>query len=311
MVWCYKDYFRRMNEFAKKYFNLILFFATVLGFCLPQPGELSGPLILAVLCFIIFTSSFKVDFSPAFFRSQTRTLIWFYILRFLVLPVVLFWMIYPFSLFYATGVFLLVVLPAGVTSPAFTNVFNGNITLALALLILSSSFTPLALPYLGGFLMAEELRVDLFKLFSTLFITVILPYLAHLPLRRYHQISNWMQHHDSFISIIGIALIFALAIAEYRPVLLSQTEQIVPYFLVSLSTFLFLYLFGWWILFKAPKADKVALLFISGSNNVALGVVVSFLYFPVQTGVFFVVCQVVWVLVLIPVRRWVGKVAWQ
>lgn len=300
-----------MNAFAKKYFNLILFLSTIAGFCLPQPGKLSGPLILTVLFIIIFASSFKVDFSPAFFRSQTRTLIWFYVLRFLILPVVLFWMIYPFSSFYATGIFLLVVLPAGVTSPAFTNVFGGNITLALALLILSSLLTPLVLPYLGGLLMAEDLQVDLFRLFSTLFITVILPYLVHLPLRRYQRVSHWIQHRDSFISIVGIALIFALAIAEYRPVLLTQTEQIIPYFLVSLFAFLFLYLFGWWVLFKASKADKVALLFISGANNVALGVVVSFLYFPVQTGVFFVVCEIVWVLVLIPVRRWIGKVAWQ
>lgn len=300
-----------MNEFAKKNFNLILFLSAVAGFCLPQPGDLSGPLILAVLYFIIFASSFQVDFSPAFFRSQTRTVIWFYVLRFLVLPVGLFWIIRPFSSFYATGVFLLCVLPAGVTSPAFTNVFSGNITLALALLILSSSFTPLVLPYLGGFLIAEDLQVDLFRLFSTLFITVILPYLAHLPLRKYHRINHWMQHHDSFISIVGIALIFALAIAEYRPVLLTETGQIISYFLVSLSIFLFLYLFGWCVLFKASKADKVALFFSSGANNVALGVVVSFLYFPAQMGVFFVVCQVVWVLVLIPIHRWVGKVAWQ
>lgn len=296
-----------MNEFAKKYFNLILFLSTVAGFTLPRPGELSGPFILAVLFFIIFSSSFKVDFSPAFFRSQTRTVIGFYVLRFLALPVVLFWIIHPFSPFYATGIFLLCALPAGVTSPAFTNVFSGNVTLALALLILSSSFTPLVLPYLGGMLMAEELQVDLFRLFFTLFITVILPYLVHLPLRRFYKINHWMQHHDSFISIAGIAVIFALAIAEYRPVLLNETEQIIPYFLVSLSAFLFLYLFGWWVLFSTPKTDKIALFFSSGANNVALGVVISFLYFPAQTGVFFVVCEVVWVLVLIPARRWIAK----
>ncbi len=309
MPCAFKFIFAAMNEFAKKYFNLILFLATIAGFCLPQPGALSGPFILAVLCFIIFASSFKVDFSPAFFQSQTRTVIGFYVLRFLVLPAALFWLIQPFSPFYATGVFLLCVLPAGVTSPAFTNVFKGDVTLALALLILSSMLTPLVLPYLGGWLMAETLQVDLFRLFTTLFITVIFPYLAHLPVRRYRKVSHWMQHHDSFISIVGIAVIFTLAIAEYRSVLLTQTGQILPYFLVSFAVFLFLYLFGWWVLPSTSRSNKVALLFSSGANNVALGIVVSFLYFPIQTGVFFVVCEVVWVLVLIPVRRWMVKVA--
>lgn len=304
-VWCCQ--LLGMNEFAKRNFNLILFLATVGGFVLPQPGEMAGLLILAVLFFIIFTSSFKVDFSPAFFKTQSRNAIIFYVMRFLVLPVVLFWVIHPLSPIYATNVFLLCVLPAGVTAPAFTNVFGGNVTLALALLMLSSALTPLVLPSLSGLMMAEELKVDQFKLFYTLFITVILPYLFHLPLRRNRRVSHWMQHHDSFISIVGIALIFALAIAEYRPVLLTQPEQILPSFLVSLLTFLLLYTFGWTIMFGASKADRMAFLFDSGANNVSLGVVISFLYFPVETGVFFIVSEIVWVLVLIPVRRWVGK----
>lgn len=298
-----------MNEFAKKYFNPILFLATVLGFVLPQPGELSGSLILAVLCFIIFASSFKVDFSPDFFRAQTKTVVGFYIIRFILLPLLLFWIIQPLSPFYATALFLLCVLPCGVTSPAFSNVFNGNITLALALLILSSSLTPLVLPYLSSLLMTETLKVDQFRLFATLFITVIFPYLAHLPVRRHQGVSRWMRNHDSFISIFGIATIFALAIAEYRPVLLSDTAQILPYFIINLLAFLFLYVFGYGIFFKAHNANKVALLFSSGANNVALGVVISFLYFPTETGVFFVVSEIVWVLVLIPVRKLMVKFA--
>ncbi len=298
-----------MNEFAKRNFNLILFLSTIIGFVLPQPGEAAGLLILGILCFIIFASSFKVDFSPAFFRSQAQTIFLFYVLRFLLLPVAFFWVVYPFSAVYGTCLFLLAVLPVGVTAPAFTNVFGGNITLALALLILSSTFTPVVLPYLGGLLMADELNVDLFKLFATLFITVILPYAAHLPLRKYRGISLWMQAHDSFISIVGIALLFALAIAEYRPMLLRQTELIIPYFAVSLLAFVFLYLFGWFALPRASKADKLALLFSAGTNNIALGVVISFLYFPTAIGVFFVVCQIMWVLILIPVRRVMAKVA--
>ena len=298
-----------MNEFAKRNFNLILLSATVAGFLIPQPGELAKPLILGVLCLIIFASSFKVDFSVSFFRAHARTIGQFYAVRFLLLPVLVYWIVAPYSLMYAACLFLLSVLPAGVTSPAFANVFDGNVALALAVLILSSAFTPLVLPYLGGLLMAETLEVDLFRLFATLFITVILPYVVHLPFRKKRSISHWMQAHDSFISIIGIALIFALAIADYRPVLLEETSPLVSYVVVSFLAFLFLYLLGWWTLPRATKADKLALLFSSGANNVALGVVVSFLYFPHEVGVFFVVCQIVWVLILIPVRRLVTRVA--
>ena len=296
-----------MNEFAKKNFNLILFMATVAGFVLPPPGKLSGPLILFVLFIIIFSSSFKVDFSPSFFKSQTQKIVLFYIFRFLILPVLLFVLIKPFSVFYATNVFLLAVLPGGVTAPAFTNVFKGNITLALALLMVSSFFAPFILPFLSSWVIGEALQVDKLYLFFTLFVTVILPYLVHMPFRKNEKISNWIQNQDSFISIVGISLIFALAIAEYRPVLLTKPGHILPSFIVGVGTFTLLYYVGWALFFKSSKADRIALLFNSGANNVALGVVISFLYFPAETGVFFVVCEIIWVTILIPVRRWVGR----
>ena len=296
-----------MNEFAKRNFNLILLLSTVAGFVVPPPGEQSGPLILGVLCLIIFASSFNVDFSLAFFRGQARAIAWFYAFRFLLLPVLLYGIIAPFSPVYAACLFLLSVLPAGVTSPAFTNVFGGNVALALALLILSSALTPLVLPYLGSLLMAETLTVDLFRLFTTLFITVIVPYAVHVPFRRRGNVRHWMQTHDSFISILGIALIFTLAIAEYRPVLRQGTAELVSHAVVSFLTFVGLYVVGWWALPRADKADKLALLFSSGANNVALGVVISFLYFPHEVGVFFVVCEIVWVVILIPVRRLIAR----
>ena len=294
-----------MNDFAKRNFNLILFLSTVAGFILPQFGEISGILILCVLSLIIFSSSFKVDFSIDFFRERALLITSFYIFRFLILPVTLFYLILPFSSFYASCLFLLFVLPAGVTAPAFTNVFGGNVALALVLLILSSFLTPIVLPLLSGLLMTEVLEIDQFKLFSTLFITVIFPYLIHLPFRKNLNVKNWMQNHDSFISIVGIALIFSLAIAEYKSVLLSQPALIIPFFLIILAAFIVLYLVGWSVFYKASKPNKIAMLFNSGANNVALGVVISFLYFPVKTGIFFIVCEIVWVLILIPVKRWV------
>ena len=221
------------------------------------------------------------------------------------MPVALFYLILPFSSFYASCLFLLFVLPAGVTAPAFTNVFGGNVALALVLLILSSFLTPIVLPLLSGLLMTEVLEIDQFKLFSTLFITVIFPYLIHLPFRKNLNVKTWMQNHDSFISIVGIALIFSLAIAEYKSVLLSQPALIIPFFLIILAAFIVLYLAGWSIFYKASKPNKIAMLFNSGANNVALGVVISFLYFPAKTGIFFIVCEIVWVLILIPVKRWV------
>ncbi len=298
-----------MNEFARRNFNTILFLFTVAGFIVPQPGANAGHFILVVLALIIFSSSFKVRFSTSFFRAHAAIILGFYVLRFIVLPVVVFWAVMPFSSFYASSLFLLCVLPAGVTAPALTNVFGGNISLALALLIISSFFTPFLLPLLSGALMQEVLEIDRFRLFITLFATVILPYLLHLPLRSHARTTQWMQHHDSFISIVGIGLIFALAIATYRPILLGQPQDILPYVLAAFTAFVGLYFFGWFACYKSPKADRLAVLFNSGANNVALGVVISFLYFPVSTGVFFIVCEIVWVLILIPVKKIIGGIA--
>jgi predicted Na+-dependent transporter len=185
-----------MNDFAKRNFNLILFLSTVAGFLLPEFGEISGILILGVLSLIIFSSSFKVNFSIQFFKDRAALIFSFYLIRFILLPVACFYLILPFSPFYASSVFLLFVLPAGVTAPAFTNVFGGNVALALVLLILSSFLTPIVLPILSGVLMTEVLNINQSRLFFTLFITVIFPYIAHLPFRKNRDVTNWMQNHD-------------------------------------------------------------------------------------------------------------------
>jgi predicted Na+-dependent transporter len=292
-----------LNTFARNYFNTILFTATIAGFLIPKPGEYSGPLILGLLAFIIFSSCFKVNFSLAFFREHSRWIIGFYLLRFIILPVVLFKVLEPIDPYFAVALALLSLMPAGVTSPAFSNVFGGNTGLSLALLILSSSLAPFVIPYLGGYVLSTQLDIDQNQLLLTLVISVLLPYFLHLPFRRVGTVKKFMYGHDAFISIVGIAVIFSLAIAEYRSVLQTDWSRLAGYFLVSIAGFALLYLLGWGIAFRESVYHRVALLFSSGANNVALGIVVSFLYFPENVGIFFVVSEIVWVLILIPVKK--------
>lgn len=295
-----------MNGFAKRYFNLILATGAALGFVMPKPPASSGSWILVILAAIIFSSSFKVDFSFAFFKTQTKTILGFYVLRFLLLPVLLFFIITQFSSLFASAILLLFLMPSGVTSPAFTNVFEGNVSLALAILILSSAFVPLVVPFLSGMLLAQTFEIDRWQIFQTLLLTVILPYFLHLPIRKVKPLRQWISNHDAFISIAGIAVIFTLAIATYRDVLLSEPQLVVPYFLIGCVGFFLMYLFGWYGFWKLGFSNKVALYFSSGANNVALGLVITFLYFPKEIGVFFVMAEIVWVVMLIP-AQWLMK----
>ena len=68
-----------------------------------------------------------------------------------------------------------------------------------------------------------------------------------------------------------------------------------------------MYLMGYLFIPKGDTAIRRTLSISSGANNMGLGVTITALYFTGKVNVFFIIAQIVWVLVLIPVRQWLLK----
>lgn len=227
----------------------------------------------------------------------------YYLLRFIALPVVLFYIFKPLSDFYSSALFLLTLLPVAVSAPAFTEIFKGDITLSITNVVLSNSLTPFVVPFMCSFFLRNTQPIDSAKMFETLAYTVILPIVLHFPFRKTTHFKNWLLDNNSVITVVCIATLFAMAISKYKYEIIAHYHILPLYLALSFVAYALLYVIGWYIVPKAQKKDRISFSVGSGANNIGLGVALTIIYFPAELNILFIVSQIMWTLVLFPVKR--------
>ncbi|MEL7534029.1 MAG: hypothetical protein AAFN10_22160 [Bacteroidota bacterium] len=288
----------------KRYFSLILLGGIALGLLLPiDLGESLKNIIWAELFVIILLSYFQMDLDLAQLRAQSWRLIVFYIVRFLILPSLLFWLSRPLGGFYSQGVFLLALLPVGVTAPALTALFKGKMELSLILLIFSSMLTPLVMPFSSQLVLGNVLEIDAWAMLTTLAFTIVLPFIIYLPLRKRSKVVAWARRVNTPVVVILMSGFVILISAQNRELIFANPITLLWHVLVAAGIYALFYLLGWWIFPFAERSNRISLSFASGANNIALGLAVGYSYFSPDIGFFFVAAQLVWTLMLAPVQR--------
>ncbi|MFK7922888.1 MAG: hypothetical protein AB8H47_13065, partial [Bacteroidia bacterium] len=288
----------------KRYFSLILLGGMGLGLLLPiDLGENLKYLIWAELFIIILLSYFQMELKLADIRAQSWRILGFYIVRFVLFPSLLFLLINPWDDFYSQGVFLLAVLPVGVTAPALTAIFKGRMELSLILLVLSSMLTPLVMPFLSQWLLGSALSINAWQMLGTLAFTIFLPFLLYLPLRQRPQVVAFARKINSPVVIFLLAGFVVLISAQNRELIFANPITLLWHLGVAGAAYTLFYFVGWWGFGRSAAAERISLSFSSGANNIALGIAVGYTYFSPEIGFFFVAGQLVWTLMLLPVER--------
>lgn len=292
-------------DFLSKYFPLVLFLSFIVGLAVPGLEKIPTHVITVLVAAQIFCSCFKVEVA-----DMRGTRVWpvlgFYIGRFVFLPVLAFLFLDKLGVSdtYSAAIFLLLLLPAGVSAPAFTGILGGNVSLALFLVVMSSLLCPFVIPGLFQLLAGKSLNIDGQEMFTTMALLIFLPVLCQLPFRKSKHITGWMKVNQAAFVIPMLAGTVILAIAKQREFLLANWSTCITAFGVSLLIFLSCYGIGWLGSCKAEKKYQVAFILSSGLNNISLGVVLSALYLDADVAIFMVVANVSWVVAIMPIRRW-------
>lgn len=292
-----------MKRFITANFSIILLLSSLLGMFLPSPGGITPILMLALLFVIVFSSFFQLDFNRQAFRENFTKAVVYSVIRFVVLPVAVYYMVLPFGNFYAFALFFLALMPGGTSSPALCALMGGNFNLSLFILVVSNVIIVATVPLLAPVYARSVLEINALSLFKTLVITIFLPFFVHLPLRRYPQVSGWMKSNMSLIVIICLSLMLMLAISRNRNLLLGNPGIALIYFGISIVFFLFLYAAGWLIGFIGKTGDHVAGSVSSGSNNIGLAISLSLLYLSPQITLLFIFGEFAWVFGLMGAKR--------
>jgi len=289
--------------FIRKYFGTLLLVSCLLGMVVPPFGDATPHIVLFALAFIIFCSFFQVGFSRDTLRADLRISLWFWLLRYTLIPLAVFGALLPFSTFYALALLLMLLLPAAVSSPSFAILFGGKPDLSLKVLLYSSFLAVLTIPLCLGWLAGSLARVSPVDMLLTLVFTMVVPFLVHLPLRRVALVRNLAGQYNPLWTLLGLSTIFITATARNKPAILENPSLVLLYASLAIVLYFMLYLVGYYLLPNHSALVKRTFSISSGANNIGLGVTLTALFFPGNMNIFFIVAQLAWVLALVPLRR--------
>ncbi len=295
-----------MKSLIENNLNSILVISVIAGLFLPGLERVSNDVVTFLLALIVLFLSSKI----AFFELKEiniKAVLLFYLFRFIVLPIILFYVAEWFMPKYSIAILLLSLMPVGITTPMLVAQAKGNITFALTLTIVTSLIAPFMIPVVFS-LMGYSESIEINGLFTTLFIIIIIPMALQLSLVSLKkEIKPFFSSNSSFVSISLLGIIIAIVVSKQREVFLNDTYELLIVALVLLSLFFLYYLLGWFYPMKRNQSEYIICnSFSSGAINTALGINLALLYFSTDTLFFMVISEFVWV-ISIPVFNLVRK----
>ncbi len=296
-----------MRHFIETHFGIVLLISCIAGLASPALAGVPDVSSAVALAILTYASCFKLK-DGGFSEIRWPNIFAFYLIRFVILPIILLLIARQFFPAYTASIFLLALLPTAVSSPAFANMFGGSVPPAFAIVILSTLLAPFLIPMQCSLVLADaHITPSPLPLFRTLAFCVFTPMIVYFFTRSCKNLGKLMYDNVKCISIILVAFVIALVIAKQREFILGHTEALIfPAIITIICYFLFLTC-GWLFARRQSYAIRVSFATCSGFNNVALGVSIALIHFPQDVILFVAVSEVAWALLPIMFRWFLGN----
>lgn len=281
-----------MRHFIETHFGVVLLLACVAGLVVPGLPELPNQAAAIALAFLMFVSCYKLQ-EGGFSSIRWCDISVFCLLRYIGLPLLVWWLATEIAPDYAVAVFLLTMMPAGVASPAFASIYGGVVAPAFAIAIVTQLITPLLVPALFAITGGSAVTPSPLQLFQTLVLCILLPMGIYALVKKHRPSNNWLTANNKIYSILIISFVIALAVAKQRDVILGNPLAALPPFGVAVACYVLYLVFGWYVLPRTP-AERMTYATCSSFNNIALAVSLALLYFPPPVVLFTAAGEVAW-----------------
>ncbi len=265
---------------------------SIIGLAFPYGPLIPDYLIVISLSIMIFLSCFKID-KPIHTTLSSKLLI-FWVMRFIALPIALWAVCKQFAPDYALGILLLGLCPAGASSAGLTGLYNGNVTLALLITIISNIASVLLIPLVIGTLHHTVIDMPILGLLKTLSICILLPGALYLLLRRRAALIRYSRNYGRLTMVVLLSLITFLVITKKRDYFLTHPQDILVPLLIGFVLYAVAIIYGFSL--RGKNADRIAYSVCSTFNNTALGIGLALLYFDEKTIILMIATEITWAL---------------
>lgn len=238
----------------------------------------------------IFLSCFRIN--TPLRDSLTWQLLLFYVVRFVLLPIILWYVCNEIAPDYALGLLLFALCPAGASSAALTGLYNGNVTLAFVLTILSSLGSVLLIPVVISALNHAHITLSPYALLQALALSILFPGCLYMLLRRRKFFIDYSNDYGRLTMVVLISLITFLVLSKKRDYFLAHPQGLFVPLLVGAGFYVIAVVVGFAV--KAKPKDRIAYGVCSAFNNTMFGIGLALLYFDETTILIMISTEIIW-----------------
>ncbi|MCB1591390.1 MAG: hypothetical protein KDI90_02950 [Alphaproteobacteria bacterium] len=286
----------KIRPVIEGHFGLFLMAAFVLGLTVPGLKETPKIVILILQALIILFACSKIKLDD-FKDFKPKEIAGFYILRFIALPVVMFFISAWTVPEYKYALLLLGLMPCGATLPAMMSIMGGNPALGLTATSVSGLLSPFVVFAMFAVFSTLELQLDLWGMFQTLFFVIFCPVIVYFGvLRRFEPLKLSMRSNASMMAIIFIFGVIMIVVAYQKDRFFTEPLFFFAALSVGAVAYFIYYALGWFLFAKRDLKTRISYALMGGNNNIALAISLAALYFPAREMFILVVWEILWIM---------------
>jgi bile acid:Na+ symporter, BASS family len=296
----------RISNFIEKYFWLFLIAGIVLGIWNPMQFRIIPAflpkLLLGMMLFFVFL---KIDSLQILENIRNyKLMIYISLVYMIIIPAFFFFSIRIFNPDLAIGILLLTAMPAGVSTPALTDIAKGNVPLSMSLTIISQMISPFTVPLLFWLISLHGQAFDKLLMLKDMAIIVFLPMAGAQLIKKYFPFAiKRTQHLFTSLNVLLLFSFVSLAISSQRKYILEDPVGMVWKIAVLYLVFILLHIIGYMICFKQNKENRIAVAIGAAYMNNGMAIVLATSYFKPEVLVLMVLSELPWNTLLAPFKK--------
>ena len=261
---------------------IVIYSSLLAGILFPEVCSFFRPLPLYSMMFLLFLSflSIRVTDIWVIARKSAITIVFFLVLRMLLLPVCFsffFRLIWPD---YSLSALLLSGISTGVVAPFISNLLGANSSLVIVIVVASSLLVPFTLPAVVDLLFGKSMEISLIGMMSLLSMVVFIPViLAEMVKRLSKGLTGELVKNQYYLALTMFAITNMGIFSKYSE-FFYQRPMIVGAALLASVILGALYLVAGLLLsWGRPVEDQLAAVICLGIMNNVLVIVFSSQFF--------------------------------
>jgi bile acid:Na+ symporter, BASS family len=296
----------KTNLFIERYFWIFMIAGLLMGLIYPVYNDFLMLMLKPFLMVMLFLVFLKTDVAQIIHKMKNYRLMTFVVfMNMIAIPVLFFLTINLFNQNLAIAILLLTAMPAGVASPALTDIVKGNTALSASIVITTSVVAPLTVPLLFWGIQINDLSINPWWLFKDLALIIFLPIVASQIVKRYSPKITGKSGFFSSVNIIILSLMVYTVMGSQRSVIFNDSIIILWQTGFLYLIFILLHIFGFFMGFSEDKKGKIATTIGSAYMNNGMAIVLAAVYFEPSILILMVLSELPWNTLLIPFRKFI------